>query len=256
MELSTPIGLVLGFGALLGAFMMEGGSPIMLLSPSAAIIVLGGTIAAILIAFPLKSVLVLPKLLMQTFFSPSGDPQEIVNAFVGLADKARREGLLALEEDSKNIEDPFMRKGVMLVVDGVDPEVVRDIMETDADLVAERHSTGQGMLAAMGGFAPTMGIIGTVMGLVNVLSNLADPEHLGESIAVAFIATLYGVVTANILWLPMGNKLKKKSETELHVRYLMVEGVLAVQAGENPRIVREKLDAFLPPAERGSGEEA
>jgi len=256
MELSTPIGLVLGFGALLGAFMMEGGSPIMLLSPSAGIIVLGGTIAAILIAFPLKSVLVLPKLLMQTFFSASGDPQEIVNAFVELADKARREGLLALEEDSKNIEDPFMRKGVMLVVDGVDPEVVRDIMETDADLVAERHSTGQGMLTAMGGFAPTMGIIGTVMGLVNVLSNLADPEHLGESIAVAFIATLYGVVTANILWLPMGNKLKKKSEMELHVRYLMVEGVLAVQAGENPRIVREKLDAFLPPSERGSGEEA
>lgn len=256
MELSTPIGLVLGFGALLGAFMMEGGSPVMLLSPSAAIIVLGGTIAAILIAFPLKSVLVLPKLVMQTFFSAPGDPEEVVNAFVELADKARREGLLALEEDSKNIEDPFMRKGVMLVVDGVDPEVVRDIMETDASLVAERHSTGQGMLAAMGGFAPTMGIIGTVMGLVNVLSNLADPEHLGESIAVAFIATLYGVVTANILWLPLGNKLKKKSEMELHVRYLMVEGVLAVQAGENPRIVREKLNAFLPPSERGSGEEA
>jgi len=255
MEISTPIGLVLGFGALIGAFMIEGGNPISLLSPSAAIIVLGGTIAATLVAFPLKNVIALPKYIMQTFFSARGDPQEVVSSFVELADKARREGLLALEEDSKDIDDLFMRKGVMLVVDGVDPEVVRDIMETDAALVSERHATGQSMLAAMGGFAPTMGIIGTVMGLVNVLSNLADPEHLGESIAVAFIATLYGVVTANILWLPLGNKLKKKSEQELHIRSLMVEGVIAVQAGENPRIVREKLDAFLAPAERSSGEE-
>jgi len=160
-----------------------------------------------------------------------------------------------MEEDSKNIEDPFMRKGIMLVVDGVDPEVVRDILETDAALVAERHAVGQAIFAAMGGYAPTMGIIGTVMGLVNVLSNLAEPEELGHSIAVAFIATLYGVVTANILWLPMGTKLKQKSEKELHVRHLMIEGVLAVQAGENPRIVREKLDAFLAPKERSSAEE-
>ncbi len=255
MELSTPIGLILGFGAMIGGFVIEGGSPASLLNVSAAIIVIGGTFAAALVSFPLKNVLTVPKLIMQSFFSPPGDPQEIVQAFVDLADKARREGLLAMEEDSKNIEDPFMRKGIMLVVDGVDPEVVRDILETDAALVAERHAVGQAIFAAMGGYAPTMGIIGTVMGLVNVLSNLAEPEELGHSIAVAFIATLYGVVTANILWLPMGTKLKQKSEKELHVRHLMIEGVLAVQAGENPRIVREKLDAFLAPKERSSAEE-
>jgi len=255
MEISTPIGLVLGFGALIGGFVIEGGSPFSLLSPSAALIVIGGTIAATLVSFPLKNVITLPKLIMQAFFNPPGDPQEVVQQFVDLADKARREGLLAMEEDSKNIEDPFMRKGIMLVVDGVDPEVVRDILETDAALVAERHARGQALFAAMGGYAPTMGIIGTVMGLVNVLSNLAEPEELGHSIATAFIATLYGVVTANILWLPLSSKLKQKSEKELHVRSLMVEGVLAVQAGENPRIVREKLDAFLAPAERSAVEE-
>lgn len=255
MELSTPVGLILGFGAMIGGFVIEGGSPASLLNVSAAIIVIGGTFAAALVSFPLKNVLTLPKLIMQSFFAPPGDPQEIVQAFVDLADKARREGLLAMEEDSKNIEDPFMRKGIMLVVDGVDPEVVRDILETDAALVAERHAVGQAIFAAMGGYAPTMGIIGTVMGLVNVLSNLAEPEELGHSIAVAFIATLYGVVTANILWLPMGTKLKQKSEKELHMRHLMIEGVLAVQAGENPRIVREKLDAFLAPKERSSAEE-
>jgi chemotaxis protein MotA len=255
MEISTPVGLVLGFGALIGGFVIEGGSPFSLLSPSAALIVIGGTIAATLVSFPLKNVITLPKLIMQAFFTPPGDPQEVVQQFVDLADKARREGLLAMEEDSKNIEDPFMRKGIMLVVDGVDPEVVRDILETDAALVAERHARGQALFAAMGGYAPTMGIIGTVMGLVNVLSNLAEPEELGHSIATAFIATLYGVVTANILWLPLSSKLKQKSEKELHVRSLMVEGVLAVQAGENPRIVREKLDAFLAPAERSAAEE-
>jgi chemotaxis protein MotA len=139
----------------------------------------------------------------------------------------------------------------MLVVDGVDPEVVRNILETDTHLVAQRHKDGYSMLAAMGGFAPTMGIIGTVMGLINVLSHLSDPENLGHSIAVAFVATLYGVATANLLWLPIGNKLKQKSESEVLAREVSLEGMLSVQAGENPRIIREKLESFLSPKMRG-----
>lgn len=142
----------------------------------------------------------------------------------------------------------------MLIVDGVDPSVVHEVMETDTEQVAERHKEGIEMLKALGGFGPTMGIIGTVMGLINVLSNLSDPSSLGHSIAVAFIATLYGVATANILWLPMANKLKQKNQSEMIAREVAMQGVLAVQAGENPRIVREKLESFLAPKMRGKGD--
>jgi chemotaxis protein MotA len=162
--------------------------------------------------------------------------------------------LLALEGEIGKIEDAFIKKGVMLIVDGLDPTIVREILETDISLLAERHKEGQEMFKALGGYAPTFGIIGTVMGLINVLSHLSEPEKLGHSIAVAFIATLYGVASANILWLPMGNKLKVKTQHEVMARELSAEGVLAIQAGENPRIVREKLESYLPPKLRGVSE--
>jgi chemotaxis protein MotA len=251
VELSTGLGLMLGFGALIVSVILEGGSPMALVNLPAAVIVFGGTFGATLISFPLKRFLALGSLIAQSFQAYKGDPQTIIDLFVRLADQARREGLLSLEEEAGKIEDAFIRKGVMLIVDGVDPAVVRDILETDTHLVSERHKSGYSMLEAMGGFAPTMGIIGTVMGLINVLSRLSDPENLGHSIAVAFIATLYGVSSANLLWLPLGNKLKQKSRTEIQAREVAIEGVLAVQAGENPRIVREKLESFLAPKQRG-----
>jgi chemotaxis protein MotA len=251
MEISTALGLLVGFGALIMSVLLEGGTPMALVNGPAAVIVLGGTLGAVLISFPLSQVLSLPSLFAQSFQPYRGDPQALIETFVKLADQARREGLLSLEEEAGKIEDAFLKKGVMLIVDGVDPDVVRDIMETDTHLVSQRHKGGYSMLEAMGGFAPTMGIIGTVMGLVNVLSQLSEPEGLGHSIAVAFIATLYGVVTANLLWLPIGNKLKQKSQIEVIAREVTIEGVLSVQAGENPRIVREKLEAFLAPKLRG-----
>jgi chemotaxis protein MotA len=254
MEISTALGLVLGFGSLIISIFLEGGTPMALVNGSAAVIVLGGTFGAILIARPLNRVLSLPSLIAQSFQSYSGNPQSLIDLFVRLADQARREGLLSLEEETGKIEDDFIRKGVMLVVDGVDPALVRDILETDSHLVSQRHKEGYSMLEAMGGFAPTMGIIGTVMGLVNVLSHLSDPENLGHSIAVAFVATLYGIATANLLWLPIGNKLKQKSEAEMLAREVATEGILAVQAGENPRIVREKLESFLAPKSRGQSQ--
>jgi chemotaxis protein MotA len=177
--------------------------------------------------------------------------RELVSLFVKLADRARREGLLALETEAAQIEDHSIKKGVMLVVDGTDPELVREIMESDVAAMSERHEGKFAMFAAAGGFAPTMGIIGTVMGLVNVLSHLDKPDELGKSIATAFIATLYGVLSANVFWLPMGERLKQRNKEEVARRTLAVEGVLAVQAGDNPRVVREKLEAFLPEDLRG-----
>ena len=230
---------------------LEGGTPLALVNIPAFVIVMGGTVGATFISFPMERVKTLPKLFMQTFKGETIDILGRVEYFASLADKARREGLLSLEEDAEGAEDPFLRKGLRLVVDGVDPEMVRNLLETDFDLGARQESDAASIMDAMGGYCPTMGIIGTVMGLVNVLSQLADPSHLGEAIATAFIATLYGVAFANLIFLPMASKLKKNSEKRLLLREVMVEGILAVQAGENPRIVQQRVGTFVVPTSLG-----
>lgn len=253
MDLATIIGLVLGAAALMVAFLMEGGKPAALIGVTAAMIVFGGTLSTLLVSYSLNEVKILPKLIMKTIKTPADRRQWLVEELVGLAEVARRDGLLALE--SRPIDDPFLKKATMLVVDGTDPELTREILTRDVEGMAERHERGYGMLTSMGGFAPTMGIIGTVMGLIHVLSSLEDPEHLGPAIAVAFLATLYGVGTANLLWLPMAAKLKLRSQQEVEERLLIVDGALALQAGDNPRILREKLLATLPPARRTAAAE-
>lgn len=255
MDKSTLPGLVLGVAALLGSVILEGGSLAALLNTPAAVLVFGGTFGAAIVSFPFSAMVAFPKYLMKAFLDKPIDPNEVVDTFVKLADKARREGLLALEQEAELL-DPFGRKGVMLVVDGCDPHLVREVMEIEIEAMQRRHQRGVGLLESLGGFAPTMGIIGTVMGLVNVLSKLEDPSELGHSIATAFIATLYGVGTANVLWLPLASKLKQKSADEVALRELMIEGVLAVQSGDNPRIIREKLEAQLPPTRRASAKPA
>jgi len=250
MEISTIIGLALGLGSMVGMVLLEGGSPAELIGIPAAVIVFGGTFAASFAQFPLKVVLSLPTCIIQTIQAYDVDTKELIEQLVSLADRARRDGLLTLEEASSQLKDEFLKKGIMLVVDGVDSKTVAAVMETDTHLMSERHEKGIALLEAMGGYAPTMGILGTVMGLVNVLSNLANPEELGHLIASAFLATLYGIASANIVWLPLGGKLRGKDEAEKLSRHLMTQGVLAIQAGESPRIVREKLVAFLPPSER------
>jgi chemotaxis protein MotA len=257
MDRGTIIGLVVGFGAILGAAVVEsGGIAILfaLMNVPAAMIVFGGTIGALFIAFPMGRVTQLGKVIGVAFKQEETSDRELVSLFVRLSERARREGLLALETDAQDIQDHSTKKGVLLVVDGTDPELVREIMEADVASMSERHEGKFAMLAAAGGYAPTMGIIGTVMGLVNVLSHLDNPEGLGHSIAVAFIATLYGVLTANVIWLPLGERLKQRNKEEVSRRQLSVEGVLAVQAGDNPRVVREKLEAFLPLSMRGEDE--
>lgn len=250
MDIATVVGLVAGLTTIFAVLIMDGGSPAELFAhPSAIILIIGGSLSATILTSPLKTVLQLPKYFIQAFTTKNFDAKATIDLLTKLADRARREGLLALEEDSKKIKDKFLQKGIMMVVDGVDSEQVSAILETNVDQMRARHKQGIGFFAAAGGFAPTFGIIGTVMGLISVLKQLDNPSALGESIAAAFLATLWGLLTSNLIYLPLSGKLKAKSDEEARNRYMQLEGILAIQAGENPRIVRDKLSAFLAPAE-------
>jgi chemotaxis protein MotA len=250
MDISTIVGLIAGIGTIFLVLSMDGGSFAELFAhPSAIILIIGGSLSATIITTPLKIVVQLPKYLIQAFTTKKFDAKETIELLTMLADRARREGLLALEEDSKKITDKFLQKGIMMVVDGVDSEQVEAILDTNIEHMKSRHKAGAGFFAAAGGYAPTFGIIGTVMGLISVLKQLDNPSALGASIAAAFLATLWGLLTANLIYLPISGKLKAKSEEEARNRYMQLEGILSIQAGENPRIVRDKLNAFLAPAE-------
>jgi chemotaxis protein MotA len=252
MDLATLIGLIGAFATIAIVMVLDGGSPIELFAvPQAIVLIVSGSLMATLITAPLKSFLTLPKLIGIAIKDQKYEFDGAIELISKMADKARREGLLALEEESKKVSDPFLQKGIMLVVDGVDPAQVRAILETNIEHMEERHRALFGMFAAAGGFAPTFGIIGTVMGLINVLKQMDDPGKLTKAIASAFLATLWGLMVANVIYLPLGSKLKVKSEEEVAYRTLLMEGILSLQAGENPRIVREKLSAFLPPSVAG-----
>ncbi len=245
MDLTTIIGLVLGLASLITAFVIEGGSPAALLGLSAAMIVFGGTIGAVVISFPASALKNVGTLFKMAFTSYQSDPLSRIDDLVDLASVARREGILSLEERIETHPDVFLRNGARLVIDGVDPELARSIMETELTYMETRHEAGAAIFEAAGGFSPTMGIIGTVMGLIHVLSNLTDIAKLGPLIATAFIATLYGVGSANLIWLPIANKLKGRSKQEMTVLEITMEGVLSIQAGENPTILGQKLRVFL-----------
>lgn len=252
MDLATLIGLIGSLVVVIIVMILDGGSPAELFAhPSALILTIGGALMASMVTLPFKTFLGMPQLILKTIMPPKQEIPHAIELLVQMTEKARRDGLLALEEDSKKIVDPFLRRGIMLVVDGVDPAQVRTILEIDVHHMEERHGLGIKFFAAAGGFAPTMGIIGTVMGLIVVLKNLADPSSLGKSIAGAFLATLWGILTANLIWLPLSAKLKYNSGEEVAYRHLILEGLLALQAGENPRVLREKLQGFLPPKARG-----
>ena len=250
MDLASIVGIVLAFGSLIASLVLDKGNLMSLLKLSAAILVFGGTIGATMASFALEDFKKLPGLFKIAFTTDSYTPVEIIDTIVSFAEKARREGLLALESDISVMDDEFLKKGVQLIVDGTDPQLVRDILETELSCIEDRHHKGAAIFETAGGYAPTMGIIGTVMGLVNALGNMEDTSKLGEAIATAFIATLYGVSTANIIWLPLAAKLKGKSSEEILMREVMLEGILSIQAGENPHIVKEKLKAFLAPKMR------
>jgi chemotaxis protein MotA len=229
---------------------MEGSNVFAIINPSAMLIVLCGTLGATIVGANFGAIKQIPKSYMMVFNSPVHDLNAKVAELVGYAESARRDGLLALDEMTGSIEDPFTRKGLQLVVDGTDPDLVADILEAENSAMKKRHAMGRAPFEKAGGYSPTMGIIGTVFGLIHVLANLDAPETLGPSISSAFVATLIGVASANVFYLPVATKLKQLSEEELHARALIVEGILSIQAGDNPRVVQEKLITFVPPAER------
>ncbi|RDV84776.1 flagellar motor protein [Ammonifex thiophilus] len=250
MDIATLIGITVGIACLLLGFMLEGGTVAQLVAPSSFIIIFGGTLGATMAGFSLHEVAVVPKALRVIFFHRPIDERALIEQLVSLAEKARREGLLYLENYLKEIESPFLRKGIQLVVDGTEPELVKSIMETELFAMQERHRIAQEIFNQAGGYAPTMGIIGTVMGLIHVLSHLSSPEALGPAIAMAFTATLYGVSSANLIFYPIAARLKNLSAKEELAHRIMLEGLLALQAGNNPILIRERLTAFLSPRYR------
>jgi chemotaxis protein MotA len=252
MKAATGIGIAVAAVGILMSAMMDGTSPAAFMNIPALLIIIAGTGGATMASVGMEGMKKIPALYKLVI---SAEPEEVqgrVALLVSLAEQARREGLLALDSQIAEIEDEFTRKGLQLVVDGTDPELVRDILEAETDAMAARHHAGVLPFEKAGGFAPTIGIIGTVMGLVHVLQNLSAPATLGPSISSAFIATLMGVASANVIYLPVANRLKAMSAAEVELRTLTVEGILSVQAGDNPRVVADKLTSFVPPAERGA----
>jgi chemotaxis protein MotA len=257
MKVSSLIGMVVAMAGLYVGAVMEGSNPLAILNPSAMLIVLGGTLGACIMGTSFDSVKSIPKLYMKAFNAEPPDLNAKVIELVGYAEAARRDGLLALDEVTATIEDPYTKKGLQLVVDGTDPDLVADILEAENNAMRGRHAAAVQPFDKAGGYAPTMGIIGTVFGLIHVLANLDKPATLGPSISAAFIATLLGVASANVIYLPISARVKQLSQAELHARALIVEGILAIQAGDNPRVVQEKLITFVPPAQRPvEGEQA
>jgi chemotaxis protein MotA len=248
----TAIGIAGAFVFLLLAVLMEGGNPAGLINIPAFLISIFGTFGAVAASTNVAQLKRMPKLMVRAFNPPHLEPHAAAGQMVEFAEKARRDGLLALEEDVDALGDEFAKKGVQLVVDGADSDLVRGILQSEVDGMAERHAQVAKILSTAGGFAPTLGVLGTVMSLVHVLENLDSPASLGHSIAGAFVATLYGVGSANLLFLPIANKLKELSSDELAYREMMVEAILSIQAGDNPRMLREKLETFLPPERRAA----
>ncbi len=257
MKAATAIGIGVAFVALGMSAMMDGTSPAAFLNMEALLIILGGTGGVTLASVGMASMKRVPSLYKLVISAEPPDLRGRLDMLVSLADQARRDGLLALDAQLAEIDDQFTRNALQLVVDGTDPEMVHAILEAEVDGMAARHAAGAAPFEKAGGFAPTMGIIGTVMGLVHVLQNLAAPSTLGPSISTAFLATLMGVGSANVIFLPVANRLKAISAEEVELRMMTLEGILSIQAGDNPRLVAEKLMSYLPPAEReaeGEGE--
>ncbi len=252
MDIATVIGIVLAFGLILTSIIMGTGLGAFIDIPS-VIIVIGGTIASLLIAFPLPTVIGAIKVFMKSIFGAPPNPQELIEQIVELAIKARKESILALE--NVQIDNPFLAKGIRLVVDGTAPNLVKDIMNTEIKFMKQRHQAGQTIFGTVAAMAPAFGMIGTLIGLVQMLQNLSDPSAIGPSMAVALLTTFYGALLANIFGVPIKTKLEQKSQEEAIIMEIITQGVISIMEGDNPLIVRNKLEAFLAPTMRKPPEE-
>lgn len=245
MDISLFLGLIIGTALMIGSIVLSG--PLSAFwSLSSVMITIGGSFAALLVHFPMEELARLGSILKVAIMNQEHDPHTIIETLVRFAEVSRREGLLALEERAQELDDPFLQKGIQLVVDGTDPDLVRSILEIELTYMEERHEVGQDMFSQLGAYSPAFGMSGTLIGLIIMLQELNDPGNLGTGMAVALITTLYGAVLANLVFLPIAGKLKLKHDKEILTREIMIEGILSIRAGENPRIVEEKLNAFLP----------
>jgi chemotaxis protein MotA len=251
MDLATVIGIVSAFALVLIAMTLGGGIAMFIDIPS-ILIVVGGTIGVTLVNYPLRDLLKVFGILRHVFFYKLVPVPQLINQFVEFASKARREGILALEASLKEVSDPYLAKGLQLTIDGLEPASIKEIMETEIDYVAERHRLGAEIFLTMGTFSPALGMIGTLIGLVQMLASLDDPSTIGPAMAVAIITTFYGAVMANMLFLPISGKLKNRSSEEVMIKELVLNGILAIARGDNPRVIEQKLHSFLPPALRQS----
>ncbi len=249
MDIATLIGIVSAFGLVLLAI---GGGISLFINIPALMIVVGGTLGATMINYPLKDVLGAIKVVKNVFFTKFIAVDEITSQLVDFANKARREGILALESDAKDIDDPFLQKGVQLSVDGLEPQMIEEIMEIEIDNLRDRHTLGAEIFSTMGSFAPALGMIGTLIGLVQMLQTMDDPEKIGPAMAVALLTTFYGSVLANLVFMPISGKLRKRSKEESMAKTMIIEGVVGLTKGDNPRILEQKMLAFLSPTDRKS----
>ncbi len=249
MDIATVIGIIGGFGLVIFAILSGAGAEVFLHIPSLGI-VLGGTISSTLIYFPLNAVLGVMSIIRKTLLHKLPSTREEIDRMVNYVNIVRRDSLLALEEKVEEIEDDFLAKGLRMVIDGFDPTVIRKIMGIELDYIQERHKTGKAILETMGTVAPAFGMIGTLIGLVQMLQQLEDPSQIGAGMAVALLTTFYGAIAANLVFLPLAGKLEARDKEEYLLRELMIEGVLSIQAGDKPLTVHEKLKAFVSPKVR------
>ena len=251
MDLATVLGTVSAFGLVIIAIVMGGGISLFINLPSLMIVV-GGTLGATMINYPLKDVLGAIKVVKNAFFPNNAAADEIVRQFVEFGGKARREGILALEGDVKNLQDDFLGKGLQLSVDGLEPLAIETIMGTEVEFLRERHQRGAEIFSTMGNFFPALGMIGTLIGLVQMLQSMDDPNSIGPAMAVALLTTFYGSVMANLICVPISGKLRTRSKEEALVKEMTIQGIISLTKGENPRILEQKMLAFMPPRERKS----
>ena len=249
MDLASIIGLTLGVGFILYGILI-GGSIITFISIPSMMIVGGGTIGATLLNYPLNEVIGVFKVVKKAFFHTEESPVGIIETLVSFAETARREGILSLEQKAASLDDEFLKKGINLAVDGTEPEYIEEIMTTETNYISERHKVGARIFDSMGTYAPAFGMVGTLIGLINMLMKMDDPSTIGPSMALALITTLYGAFLANLVFLPIAGKLRARSADELLIKELCIEGIMSIQSGDNPRIVEGRLKAFLSPSLR------
>lgn len=249
MDLATVIGLLVGIFSIVASIAM-GGSVISYLDWPSFLIVMGGVVASTLVMFPMRTVLGSIAVAIKAFREDLWNVDDIIDQMVGLSRVARSQGILALEDAEKSVQNPFLKRGLQLAVDGNEEGLIRFVMSTDVSFTQQRHALGKNVFKQMGAMAPAFGMIGTLIGLVRMLRSMDDPANIGPAMAVALLTTFYGALLANLVFLPIANKLDFKSKEEVLAKQIIIEGIISILQGANPKVLKDKLESFLPPSQR------